>query len=838
DPQGAAFLFPCPDPLGAAIFPPPPLLTQGMRRATMSGVCSLPAHLVIPPPHVLREELQEFLQDVRGSRNSLLSSDGGTFIRSSGPETHTDLFVRLEWRPWSPPTYSPRCWGLPRLCRLLHLQVRMEGLVVNLINIYALASGPERLRFYQQASAFLGTLDPHECLVLGGDFNTTLEERDCSGTEHCPAAADVLREIVEHHSLVDVWRDHHPDNISTFTFVRVEAHQLRHSRLDRIYLSRFHLSRAHSSSIRPAPFSDHHIATVMASLCAERPGPAYWHFSNSLLEDVGFVTSFWEFWLAWRGQRHAFPSARRWWDLGKAHARLFCRDNTRGASRRRHGAIKQLEQEVLELERHLAASPEDPPLCGTGWEKREELRALKGHWARGAFVRSRIRLLQEMDRGSRFFYALEKKRGAKKHVTYLLAEDGAPLTDPAEMCGRARAFYAGLFSPDPTDPNACRVLWDELPTVSAGDRDRLELPLTLAKFSEALRRMPTNKSPGMDGLTVEFYRVFWGILSPDLVTLSAESLQSGVLPLSCRRAVLALLLKKGDLRDLRNWRPVSLLSTDYKFVAKAISLWLGSVLADVIQPDQTYTVLGRTIFDNLYLVRDLLELGCRDGLSFALLSLDQEKAFDRMDHGRLMGLALREPELRLVLSAYADDVLLVVQDPGDLARVEACQAVYSAASSVRVNWVKSSGLVALQRLLYGAGSLAWSILAHAFLRRFRGLRYDWQLLYLHPRGLPRDLSGLPVFYQDLLRTWKLFTATRSVAATEGADLLTEPLLHSPQLRVQVAESRSVRQRLVLAEVTIVGDLLDYDRGDWLDPLTLAQRMGLSRPRTPRCILQE
>ncbi|CAM4571610.1 unnamed protein product [Lepidochelys olivacea] len=61
-------------------------------------------------------------------------------------------------------------------------------------------------------------------------------------------------------------------------------------------------------------------------------------------------------------------------------------------------------------------------------------------------------------------------------------------------------------------------------------------------------------------------------------------------------------------------------------------------------------------------------------------------------------------------------------------------------------------LQALQRLLYGAGSPAWSILAHAFLCRFQRLQYDRQLLYLHPRGLPRDLSGLPVFYQDLLRT--------------------------------------------------------------------------------------
>ncbi|CAM2112986.1 unnamed protein product [Caretta caretta] len=82
------------------------------------------------------------------------------------------------------------------------------------------------------------------------------------------------------------------------------------------------------------------------------------------------------------------------------------------------------------MERRLAADPEDPSLCGACREKREELQALEDHRARGAFVRSRIRLLREMDRGSRFFYALEKTRGAKKHVTCLLAEDGTPLTDP------------------------------------------------------------------------------------------------------------------------------------------------------------------------------------------------------------------------------------------------------------------------------------------------------------------------------------------------------------------------------------------------------------------------
>ncbi|CAM5077415.1 unnamed protein product [Natator depressus] len=143
-------------------------------------------------------------------------------------------------------------------------------------------------------------------------------------------------------------------------------------------------------------------------------------------------------------------------------------------------------------------------------------------------------------------------------------------------------------------------------------------------------------------------------------------------------------------------------------------------------------------------------------------------------------------------------------------------------------------LQALQKLLYGAGTTAWSILAHASLRRVRGLRYDRRLFYLHPGGLPQDLSGLPVFYQDLLRTWKLFLMTRSVAATEGADLLAEPLLHNPQFRVQVAESHSVRQSLILAEVTRIGDLLDYDRGDWLD----ARSAHGARQTSYRCVLQE
>ncbi|CAM2112990.1 unnamed protein product [Caretta caretta] len=141
------------------------------------------------------------------------------------------------------PELRPEVLGVAEvvLGRLLYVWACVEGLILILVNVYALNAGLEQVCFYRQASAFLGTLDPHECLVLGGDFNTTLKDWDRSGVETSQAAAGILREIVDHHSLVDVWRDHHPDDDITFTYVWVEGDRSRHSQLDRIYILHFHL---------------------------------------------------------------------------------------------------------------------------------------------------------------------------------------------------------------------------------------------------------------------------------------------------------------------------------------------------------------------------------------------------------------------------------------------------------------------------------------------------------------------------------------------------------------------------------------------------------------------
>ncbi|XP_037533260.1 nucleotide-binding oligomerization domain-containing protein 1 [Nematolebias whitei] len=147
--------------------------------------------------------------------------------------------------------------------------------------------------------------------------------------------------------------------------------------------------------------------------------------------------------------------------------------------------------------------------------------------------------------------------------------------------------------------------------------------------------MRGQRAPSIDGLTVEFYKAYWDILAEDLLGVLRESLSTGSLPLSCRRAVITLLPKKGNLQEMKNWRPVSLLCTDYKILSKVLATRMREAMEQVIHRDQTYCVPSRSMVDNIYLIRDVLEVSSSLGLNTALVSLDQEKAFDRVEHNFL-----------------------------------------------------------------------------------------------------------------------------------------------------------------------------------------------------------
>lgn len=136
--------------------------------------------------------------------------------------------------------------------------------------------------------------------------------------------------------------------------------------------------------------------------------------------------------------------------------------------------------------------------------------------------------------------------------------------------------------------------------------------------------MALGKTPGIDGLQVEFFKAFWSVVGEDLLEVFNDSFTNGHLPLSCRRAVLTLLPKKGDLTEIKCWRPVSVLCSDYKLLSKALANRLSGVLEQVIHSDQTYCIPERSIFDNISFIRDIFDLTKIKELDVGLISLDQK----------------------------------------------------------------------------------------------------------------------------------------------------------------------------------------------------------------------
>ena len=174
-------------------------------------------------------------------------------------------------------------------------------------------------------------------------------------------------------------------------------------------------------------------------------------------------------------------------------------------------------------------------------------------------------------------------------------------------------------------------------TLSSEQRDSCEGPLSLTELFNALKSLNLNRSPGLDGLTVEFYLHFWDVLALLLLRPANECFLRGSLLESMERSVTRLIFKKhGDRKCLNNWRPFSLLKVDYKIFSKVITSRQSKVLSFTIHPDQTCSIPGCSIFSNVTLLRDTLDyIECTNETAI-LVSLDQEKAFDRVNRSFLL----------------------------------------------------------------------------------------------------------------------------------------------------------------------------------------------------------
>lgn len=430
-----------------------------------------------------------------------------------------------------------------------------------------------------------------------------------------------------------MWRMKHP-SVRQYTWVKITDGRVSAARLDRFYMSGAFIARVINCQIIPVGFTDHHLVVMELILSPTGKPKSFWHFNVKLLHDHSFCENFKLFWIYWRSRKDDFPSLTQWWEVGKAQIRVFCQQYTCNSTVNIKRAVQELEEEIRDLE-NLSVSQTDQQSNALLHSKRRELNSFMQERAKGALVRARFIRLQDMDAPTTFFFNLEKSVCQRKQMVCLRLPDGKVATEPAEMRKHAADFYTDLFRADVCDVDSAAELLQGLPQLCPGDQDTLSADITLDELTAAVSQMASGKAPGIDGLPSDFFKHFLSILGQDLLDVFKECFKKGTLPASCWRAVLSLLPKKGDLTLLKNWRPVALLCTDYKILSKVLSNRLKLFIDLLIGADQSYCVLDRSMLDNLFLMRDVFDICKLYNINVGIVSIDQEKAFDRVDHAFL-----------------------------------------------------------------------------------------------------------------------------------------------------------------------------------------------------------
>lgn len=171
-----------------------------------------------------------------------------------------------------------------------------------------------------------------------------------------------------------------------------------------------------------------------------------------------------------------------------------------------------------------------------------------------------------------------------------------------------------------------------LPRLSPTQIESLNAPITINELLKVIDSSKLNKSPGPDGLPNEYYKSFKSTLSPFLLATFQHIIAEKLPPTEMLHATVITIPKPGKPIDIvANYRPVSLLNCDIKLYSKLLADRINKILPSLVHPDQVGFVAHRQARDGTRRILNLIQLAKLKSSDSIVISLDAEKAFDRVN---------------------------------------------------------------------------------------------------------------------------------------------------------------------------------------------------------------
>ncbi|KAL3683766.1 hypothetical protein R1sor_001788 [Riccia sorocarpa] len=519
--------------------------------------------------------------------------------------------------------------------RMAWAQVEVEEKRFGVISVHAPNKRRARLTFWEDMRNIMRV---GEWIILG-DFNNVELLEDARGKSALVRGreARLWRLMAVENGLVDCFFCSAVTEGVRFTRFARRRNRIDTSRLDRVYVS--HGAQWIEAVRKITHFgsnvlSDHVPVSVEIQLVpaeGNRKIESYFKANPWELKVPEVMQKIRE---AWGDETEIVKDERRKWARSWARVRKVMKEFRRGKDRARREE-GDLEQEVAWRRGMLTSDATVGEVEALDkLEKKLKDRNLQD--ARMWRLRSRERWLTEDEAPSRYFFAKLKAKWTREAIEVLKLDGGEETTDREVIMDEIFEFYQVLYDKE-EDTEVRRAAREELLSLvvnklSPEESSDISRVPNKAEIEDIVFTMKSNKSPGVDGMIIEFVQTYWDLVGDDCVRLITTVWAKRKLLRSDCEGVIKLIHKGGEKAKLGNWRPISLMTLTYKIVNKLLANRVRIVLPKLVDPQQSGFVKSRQITNNVLSLKIGQEWADWSSQDVLFVKLDFVKAYDRVDH--------------------------------------------------------------------------------------------------------------------------------------------------------------------------------------------------------------
>ncbi|GJR29733.1 RNA-directed DNA polymerase, eukaryota [Tanacetum coccineum] len=239
--------------------------------------------------------------------------------------------------------------------------------------------------------------------------------------------------------------------------------------------------------------------------------------------------------------------------------------------------------------------------------------------------KAKIKWAIEGDENSKYYHGVLNKKRGRLTIRGVLA-DGIWIESPHLVKKEFFLHFKNRF--EQSSHQGIQLEMDFVNRITSDQNDVLEGEVSNEEVKKAVWDCGVDKAPGPDGFTFGFYRRYWKLIESDVVNAVKWFFLHGSIPKGGNSSFITLIPKIPNANMVKDFRPISLIGSVYKIVAKILANRLVTVLGDLVNEIQSAFVADRQILDGPFILNEIVQWCKKRNKQAMVFKVDFEKAYD------------------------------------------------------------------------------------------------------------------------------------------------------------------------------------------------------------------